>query len=114
MTAASTIPYVCPLHYGEERQVYVSGIPGINYLPVVPVFGSKSPTTRIPNGTFIRFIQWKQIGNDLDSIVWEAELADVHRANETERFYISPNALDNNWLWKAKRVGKGAGRHRGW
>ena len=92
--------YSCPLHYGEERQVQVHGIPGVQYLPCSPVFGCSNTTTRIPNGTFVRFVSWRQLGTAEDSIVWEFVYAD----DETVRVWVSPEALTNNWLWKAKRL----------
>jgi len=92
--------YSCPLHYGEERQVQVHGMPGIQYLPCTPVFGCVHASTRVPNGTFIRFVSWKQLGADEDSVVWEFMYSD----DEKVRVWISPEALTNNWLWKAKRI----------
>lgn len=100
MSASPT--YVCPIEYGSERQVHVHGIPGLNYLPCIPMVGSTTGMTRIPNGTFIRFMNWKQLGQDEDTIVWEFQLSEMPAVH----IYVSPDALANNWLWKAKRMVK--------
>lgn len=91
---------VCPFSYGEQRQVQVRDIPGVNYMPCIPEMGATHAITRIPNGTFIKFYGEKCIGLDDSEVVWVFEIPDM-KANV--RVLIPADSAQ--YLWKVGRKG---------
>ena len=91
---------VCPFHYGEQRQVQVRDIPGVNYMPCIPEMGSTHAVTRIPNGTFIKFYGEKCIGLDDSEVVWVFEIPDM---KASVRVLIPADSAQ--YLWKVGRKG---------
>lgn len=78
----------------------VTGIPGLKGLPCMPNPGSKEIVAFVPNGTFLTFVQPMFLGDDCT--LWLMSYSD---RNEVQ-VLITPDALTNGWLWRAKRVGQ--------
>lgn len=87
------------LWMGDIRQVMVTGIPGVRQLPCMPNPGCKSPMGYVPNGTFLTFLGVINLGSDPDSAMWHMRFTD---RPEIE-VLITPDAMRQGWLWKAKR-----------
>ena len=92
---------VCPFHYGEQRQVQVRDIPGVNYMPCIPEMGATHTVTRIPNGTFIKFYGEKCIGLDDSEVVWIFEIPDMYMPHGVVRVLIPADSAQ--YLWKVGR-----------
>lgn len=87
------------LGWGEVRQVMVTGVPGMRFLPCMPVPGSAHSMGEIPNGTFITFVRSMHLGSGDDSEMWIVALTD----KPSVEMIISPAALKQGFLWKAVR-----------
>lgn len=83
-------------YWHEQRQVNVHDIPGIRYLPCMPVVGSSHGVTRIENGTFIQYLRDVEGGPRGEDKAWIFALSE-----KPEIEFVIPTACAP-YLWKAK------------
>lgn len=83
-------------YWHEQRQVNVHDIPGVRYLPCMPVIGSSHAVTRIENGTFIRYLRDLESGPDIEDRAFVFNLVE-----RPEIEFIVP-ANFSPYLWKVK------------
>jgi len=94
------------LMWGDVRQVMVTGVPGMRFLPCMPMPGSIHAIGEIPNGTFITFVRSMHLGAGEDSEMWVVAFTD----KPSVEVLITPAAYTNGFLWKAVRPRKIARR----
>lgn len=83
--------------WGEQRQVNVHDIPGVRYMPCMPIVGSQHGVTRIENGTFIRYVRDIEGGPRGEDKAWIFQLSE-----RPEIEFVVPAACAP-YLWKAKQ-----------
>lgn len=84
---------------GDVRQVMVTGMPGVKSLPCMPNPGCNHLRASIPNGTFVTFVRVVNFTADPDGAMWLMYFTDMPQVE----VLITPDALRQGWLWKAKR-----------
>lgn len=87
-------------YWHEQRQVNVHDIPGVRYLPCMPVIGASHAVTRIENGTFIRYVRDLDTGLQADDRAWVFQLSE----RPDIEFVVPVNFLP--YLWKVKKTVK--------
>jgi hypothetical protein len=93
-------------HWREFRQVNVHDIPGVRYIPCVPVLGASHGVTRIENGTFIMYI------GDIDGGPRGEDKAWIFSLTEKPEIEFVVPAACAPYLWKAKQQIKPGMRRR--